>query len=525
MGKFKKILATFVILISVFTLTTVKVNAATGTVTISSNKSQIVVGNKVIFTVTVKAPKNEKLGSYQYSLTYNKDYLTLITDESSDLAGSPVFSGKETSEKYTFTFRAKKAGNPTIKFNISNAYNWDEKKITYSSPSKSVKIITQAQLEASYSKNNNLSSLGVTGYNLSPKFSSSITSYTVNLPANTEKITITGKKADSSASVEGLGTKTVVDGANAIKIKVTAENGSTKTYTINAIVEELNPITVSINDIDYTVIRKAKLLESPNSNFIESTTTINEEEVPSLYNENANITLVGLKNLDGNIELFIYDQIENTYTKYDQHTFSNLTLYIEDKEIIGYYIPEKIIIDDNEINVYTKKNNDSYYYFYAINLETGIESIYRYEKSENTVQKYIEEKEETENITSPTTFDENKSNNDLYEYIILGLLGFIFLTYIIILFSLLFEKNKKKKTLNKDIIEEKVEDNANPITKENEIEEIIEEITEEKKSSNKKKNETSKERKKLEQESKEELNRIKEENNKQKKTKHKNKKD
>ena len=58
MGKFKKILATFVILISIFTLTTIKVNAATGTATITVNKTQIVVGNEVKFTVTIKAPKN-----------------------------------------------------------------------------------------------------------------------------------------------------------------------------------------------------------------------------------------------------------------------------------------------------------------------------------------------------------------------------------------------------------------------------------------------------------------------------------
>ena len=92
MVKIKKILSAFVILIGIFTLNTIKVNAATGTATITVNKTQIVVGNEVKFTVTIKAPKNEKLGSYAYDLSYNKDYLTLQTSKSSDLSGAPAFT-------------------------------------------------------------------------------------------------------------------------------------------------------------------------------------------------------------------------------------------------------------------------------------------------------------------------------------------------------------------------------------------------------------------------------------------------
>ena len=390
MGKIKKIISTFVVIISIFTLSIIKVDAATGTLSISSNKSTVVVGDTVTFTVKVSSPK--AMVALQYEMDYNESMLRLTSGTAAD---APVFSGNgKTSITYTYKFQAKKSGTASIKFTAVGATMVGDEEVKFTSKSKSVKIITQEQLEASYSKNNNLSSLGVTGYSLSPKFAPSVTSYTVLLPANTEKITITGKKADSSASIEGLGTKTVVDGSNTIKIKVTAENGSTKTYTINAVVEELNPINVTLNDNEYTVIRKAKLLENPNSSFIESTTTINNETVPSLLNEKANITLVGLKNLEGNIELYIYNETENTYTKYNQHSFTNLTLYIEDKELETYSKKEEITIDEKTFNVYTIKNDSTYYYFYAVNLETGIESIYRYEKDENTVQKYVEIKEE-----------------------------------------------------------------------------------------------------------------------------------
>lgn len=431
MGKFKKILSTFVILISLFTFSIIKVDAATGTVTMSANKSQVVVGNTVTFTVKVSSTK--ALGVFQYNLSYDSSKLTLT---SGDPSGAPVFSGKEKSVTYTFKFKAKKDGTATVKFNVSGGYTFAQETLSLASKSKSVKIITQAQLEASYSKNNNLSSLSVEGYSLSPKFSSSITSYTVNLPANTESIKVNGKKADSSASVDGLGTKTVEDGSNTIKIVVTAENGATKTYTINAIVEELDPINVTVNDKAYTVVRKAKLLTSPSSDFTEGTATINDNEVPTLFNEKANITLVGLKDEDGNIELYIYDQEKNTYTKYNQYTFSGLTLYIVDKELENYDKKETITINEQKVISYTFEK-DNFYYFYAINLESGKENIYCYDNDEKTVQRYIATEEEKVVIT-------NDSNEDLYRYIIIGLLGFIFLTYLIILLNLLFKGRKKK---------------------------------------------------------------------------------
>ena len=47
------------------------------------------------------------------------------------------------------------------------------------------------------------------------------------------------------------------------EVKVTAENGSVKTYVINVIVKKYNPIEVKIGDETYTVVRKKSLLEAP----------------------------------------------------------------------------------------------------------------------------------------------------------------------------------------------------------------------------------------------------------------------
>ncbi|HLP06199.1 MAG TPA: TIM-barrel domain-containing protein [Paludibacter sp.] len=78
-----------------------------------------------------------------------------------------------------------------------------------------------------------LSALTTSAGTLSPVFNSPVTSYTVLLPMGTTSVTPTATKNDSKATVAGDTTVTVVNGKATSTIVVTAENGTTKTYTIN----------------------------------------------------------------------------------------------------------------------------------------------------------------------------------------------------------------------------------------------------------------------------------------------------
>jgi len=415
-----------------------RADALTGTVTMTANRSQIVVGNTVTYTVKVSATK--PLGVFQYNLEYNSSYLSLTKGE---VTGAPVFTGTEKSKTYTFTFKAKKAGSTTVKFKITGGYAFDQTPLTLYDQSKTLKIITQQQLENSYSKNNNLKSLSVNNYSLSPGFSQNVTSYTVTLPPNTEKITVQATKADSTASIEGTGTIPVVDGNNTIKIKVTAQNGSTKTYTINAIVQELDPINVTIADQKYTLIRKDKLLTPPNQTFVKTKVSIDNNEIPALHNEQAKIYLVGLKDTEGITNLYIYDQTNNSYHLYNQSQFEGLLLYIEDKAI-PQSSKTTITYQNQTISAYKLK--DDYLYFYAINLNTGQEHIYRYDQDEKTVQKYLEPQPEPTQEITPNNPTETKT----YKIIIIGLLALLLLTYFIILINLIIRGRKEKKKRKKN---------------------------------------------------------------------------
>lgn len=85
------------------------------------------------------------------------------------------------------------------------------------------------------SANNNLSSIKVNGYVLSPPFSADITQYVVWLPYETENVSVSGTTKDSKASVSVEGGSSLEAGkSNEIKVICTAENGAKKEYIVVA---------------------------------------------------------------------------------------------------------------------------------------------------------------------------------------------------------------------------------------------------------------------------------------------------
>lgn len=83
------------------------------------------------------------------------------------------------------------------------------------------------------SGNNALSGITVEGFLLSPVFSADVTQYVVWLPYETESVRISGKAADSKASVQVIGGDHLAAGQdNPVKVICTAENGEQKEYTV-----------------------------------------------------------------------------------------------------------------------------------------------------------------------------------------------------------------------------------------------------------------------------------------------------
>lgn len=279
----------------------------------------------------------------------------------------------------------------------------------------------------------NLSSLEVEGVTISPDFSKDTLEYTVELPAETTKINIKASTNDGKASVRGTGEVEVSDGSNKIEIVVTAEDGTTKTYSLVANVKELNPITVTSDKKELSVIRKKSDLPEVEF-FEESTVKIGEEDVVAYYNEKLDIYLVGLKDSDGNINLYIYNSKDNTYTLYNQITVGSTTLYLKKGKLPNNnYKKYTENINDIDVTIYKLKKNSKVGLIYGVNIITGNEGYYVYDKEEASLQRYYNDEIDI--------YKDKASNYFTYLMISIGIIALIF---ILLLIKLIIKKNKKK---------------------------------------------------------------------------------
>lgn len=432
------------------------VNAASGSINIASS-STVVVGNKVTVTVTISS--GTKMGSWQMSLNYDKSYLQLTNSTARD-GGTFMIDYAEDpgvlKKTYTFTFKTLKSGTTKLSVDGYRAYvSSDLSALSLSANTKQIRIITQAELEASYSKNNNLSALEVEGFTLTPEFKTDILEYSVVVPENTKEVNIKATVQDKRASVNGIGTQAVNPGANKFSVVVRAQSGAEKTYVINVEVKDENPINVAVNGKNYTVVKIKENLPAANL-YAETTININGFEIPAYKNDNTNLVLVGLKDEEGNISLYIYNKDKNEYQEYNEIGVNKITIYpLTSNEEIKGYKKDTITINGVKVDGYYYTKDSDYVIIYGINVETGDKGFYMYDKKMQSLIKYNDE----------YIIDLNKKI-ELYSYIIIGFSG-VFILMIIIMIALAKKRSGKKK--NQKPIEKEIKKN---VDEKNVIEEI-----------------------------------------------------
>lgn len=419
------------------------VNAASGSINIASS-STVVVGNKVTVTVTISS--GTKMGSWQMSLNYDKSYLQLTNSTARD-GGTFMIDYAEDpgvlKKTYTFTFKTLKSGTTKLSVDGYRAYvSSDLSALSLSANTKQIRIITQAELEASYSKNNNLSALEVEEFTLTPEFKTDILEYSVVVPENTKEVNIKANVQDKRASVNGIGTQAVNPGANKFSVVVRAQSGAEKTYVINVEVKDENPINVTVNGKNYTVVKIKENLPAA-SLYTETTININGFEIPAYKNDNTNLVLVGLKDEEGNISLYIYNKDKNEYQEYNEIGVNKITIYpLTSNEEIKGYKKGTITINGVKVDGYYYTKDSDYVIIYGINVETGDKGFYMYDKKMQSLIKYNDE----------YIIDLNKKIG-LYSYIIIGFSG-VFILMIIIMIALAKKKSgkqKKQKPIEKEI--------------------------------------------------------------------------
>lgn len=441
----KKAVKYLSLIICTFIISINYVKAASYDVTVTSKT--VTVGNSV--TLTIKG--NDLAGRFDLSSS---------NSSVASLSNNSLFIDKNST---SITITAKSVGTATITIIPTDVTDYDNNTITgnktititvnnkpTSNPStggNNSGTTTNTTPTKKKSTNNYLSSLTIEGYTLDKEFKKEETEYSIMVENDVNKIKINAQLDDSSAKVTGIGEVEVKEGINKLEIKVTAENGSTRIYTLNVTVKELNPIEVTINKKKYTIIRKEGELEPP-ENYEKSSIKIGEEEVLCYINKNTKNIIIGLTDEKGVSKFYSYNKETKEYTLYNGYNIGGMNINILEmpEELIPKgYIKVSFNYNNNKLDgyQYIKKNQtyaaddkikgSDFYLIYGINENTGEKALYVYDKLEGTIQRF----------NSDLVEAYNDENNKYFMYMLISL---ALLAVSIITLSIVLIKQKKNKT-------------------------------------------------------------------------------
>lgn len=172
------------------------------------------------------------------------------------------------------------------------------------------------------SSNNDLKSLKIEQYELVPAFDPDVTEYSMKISENSDALIVDAEAEDEKAEVKITGNDELLTGENVIEILVTAEDGSTKKYTINVTKgEELKTSLSELNVAGYT------LTPEFDSNVYEYTLEVNDLNVKSLeISAKANVE-------DADIEI-----LGNEELKQGENIITILVKSDDNEEVLTYQI-------------------------------------------------------------------------------------------------------------------------------------------------------------------------------------------
>lgn len=469
----KNILKIISISLLVFFTNLMCVNAASANISVSSSSNAVVIGNTITVTITISS--GVSLGSWEWAIDYNSNVLQYVSGEQGVVG---VSAGPNvTSQSYTYKFKAIASGSANVGIKSYRAIDWNRGELTINAGSKTIKVISQAELEASYSKDNALKDLTINGTTLEPGFNKDTKEYTAKVNSSVEKVTINATPNDSKASVSGTGEFEVSEGNNKFEIIITAENGSKNSYFVTVFVEDPNPVTVKTTDGKTLTVVKRKSSLTKLDTFTEKSIVIKEVEVPTLYSEITKLTLVGLKDKDSKISLYVYNKDKNTYTLYREIKFNTLTVYpldLKKENKFSNYIIKKTKINNEEVETYKLTSNSNFSIFYGTNIENNKTGYYMHDSKNNSIIEYNDEE--------ILLLNEKLFN---YKNIIVILIG----ESVILLMIILFVSTRKKKKIKRLVEELKHNKDITPLN-----------ISEEKIESKKEKRKKAKQEEKIETE-------------------------
>ena len=218
-------------------------------------------------------------------------------------------------------------------------------KISYNGKTAYIKSSFLTTNKPEESNNKLLKSLTVDSYKLTTDFNSDVTEYSLNVGADVETIKIEAVPEDITAKIKISGNDNLLMGENTIKIAVTAEDGTVKTYNIYVTKGEETSLGLSKLEIEGYLLNPEF-----SSSIYEYTLDIADTSVTSL-----NVNAVASEE-DAKIEI-----VGNTDLKVGENIVTILIRSNND-EIATYQIKVNITEKANEQIIAGMDDNDLFLY-------------------------------------------------------------------------------------------------------------------------------------------------------------------
>ena len=289
MKRFLAVLITAVLLLPLVSIGTF----AAANVSVSGNSSAYP-GDEITLTVKLNTDDIKNALAVQFDTVFDGEQIEYKSN-GSVLSGWKVSTKKMSNGVMRFLFECDEptetiSGKTLIKLNfeLSSSLAKGEsvsvafKNISVASMDKEETLsdITHSVTITKKSSDATLYSLSISDVTLSPAFSSDVTSYKATVDYRTTPLKVNYKTNDSKATAKVTGT-TLKEGKNTVTITVTAEDGTTKKYTVSVTMKENPNPQSSDNKIASLSISTGTISPEFKPNVYEYTITI-ESDIRSI---------------------------------------------------------------------------------------------------------------------------------------------------------------------------------------------------------------------------------------------------
>jgi len=353
--------------------------AAVATIELQTEAEEIRVDEEFEVTLTITAQPLEGetiqdaiIGDFEAYLMYDADIMEFITAPSCITGGAGMLrisdigaSASAGSRKYVMRFQALERGNSILTmYTMPMVYTFGSGDAMSVSNNELNLLILPAQ---DASDNANLSALRVNPGKLSPAFATTIREYEVSVPNNTEMIVVSALTEDENARVGVNGSTNLRVGRNTVVVTVTAEDGTERRYYLYVTREEKEVIPTAAP-------------EEP-------------KQEPEGFAS-------GVHAVDQNGTVVL------TYG--GQYTVS---ADADDYIAPTGYEETVLYVDGIAVKAYVKRDvPESDFFVLILQNELGVSGYYRYDREEQTLQRYDEERIEIKQVVE-------EDNSSLYETI------------------------------------------------------------------------------------------------------------